>query len=433
MASTRISGSLRALVQKSSKCPRLISAKGRNFHNTTFQSARPKPRPAPSTRLRQAQVPIPDLNPNGDKSEIDSFLQRCTNLAEEIKAISISSATAFEFLRAFNEHGQNPPVKYIRSLCERFGVSPSNIFALAIIVNREGPGQGQIIARSLLNAAASLGDPSAAIHAMHSNTMDTRAQNPLYYREMQAHLAGFVKEDSNPLGLVAAGNLNEKQGKNDIALKLYERAIVLAQVPENNTMPESSVGLGGTPLLQAYIALARVKNSALKDKEGARAAYEKAAELDSPDAYYHLALLMDNHASDQYRDHLLIAASSGYTQAAYRLGLYYLQLKDSDTSSKTALGKNQDERERLALEWFDLGAAANDKNSIINVILLCKLRSLHVKSQAWLFKIKSSRHLSQDPVIAEIQRMWEDKNCDLEDFRIFLDQYNKDATKTRPD
>lgn len=124
---------------------------------------------------------------------------------------------------------------------------------------------------------------------------------------------------------------------------------------------------------------------ALNDKDGAKAAFEKAAkELDEPSAYFYLSKLQEP-GSSQEQVYLLKAASSGIVEAWHNLGALEMAKQKESTTKKTTLADFG-----MAYEWFQVAAADGFGLSMLNLALMCKSVGKIEEGIKWLEKAEEN-------------------------------------------
>jgi len=320
-------------------------------------------------------------------------------------------------------------------------IGPLTLTLLARILIRSSSKYHRGVARRLLFSASALNEPTATLQLVSEGLGKSDLANP-QLEEPLRRLSTLGKTNKNPSAMILLGQILERQGKADKALDFYEEVVNTKNDRYGGAEDEDS------NIAQAWLALGRIKAQG-RDLAGAKAALKKAAlEFDDPTAYFYMARFRDPK-SDDYLLYNLKAASSGISEAAHNLGIFYLQRSKSDqqTSSSidtrlddgrdatlgapqttsaqtlsstdsakgllrnTSNGMSLHETRTMAYEWFAVAAEGGFAPSQVNLALLLRGDGLYDDGMAWL------KHAEGHPNLgAEVERLkgkWWNKKVNL--------------------
>jgi len=187
----------------------------------------------------------------------------------------------------------------------------------------------------LLMCASQANSPTATVFAVKI----AHKQKQLRYPSVQPALNQLLKltrEGTYGPALVLQAKVYEFEGKDTLALQLYEKATRLKSfnpllgatehTAETALMGSDEVDNMDVDACDAWLAIGRIRltvGSKLHDFHKAHEAFAAAAlHYDDPDAYAYLANFEDEHTKFWMRCRLR-AAASGHVDSAYAMGLLY--------------------------------------------------------------------------------------------------------------
>ncbi|KAI9734558.1 MAG: hypothetical protein M1834_002159 [Cirrosporium novae-zelandiae] len=305
----------------------------------------------------------------------------------DIEDLRISKAVGF--LEQFVLLGPMPDLDRASSLCKEYGVSPSTLYRLALVINSSSAHQTG--GYPLIYCASALGHCGATIHIIINALSGGKLQSPRI-ASARRHLADLVKAKYRP-AMVLQGKVLESQGQLSKAIDLYFEAQKITVDPSASV--DENVGQLGkylSPGLALADALAKRSNSGDK---GIKAALEKAAlEEDEPMAYYLLSNLLQDRRSDTYRDYNLKAAQTGISMAANNLGCYYMSVSSAHSDNTL-----------LARDWFEVAAQAGIGKGQLMLAVILHGEGLITSGRAWLEKAEGDPTVTS--IARDLKKMWD--------------------------
>ncbi|MCJ1283918.1 hypothetical protein MMC26_003249 [Xylographa opegraphella] len=279
---------------------------------------------------------------------------------------------AFEKLTRYSRPGKIA----VQRLCDEHGIQPMTLTILAQILLKAGDPALFPVARELLLSASALDDEAATITLVSQAVQTERTRHP-DIAGARTHLLRLV-EAGNPAAMVLQAELLAAQGRPRQALQLCEAAML------RDSGTYTGAEAVGATMSKGWSTLAKLRKRT-GDTDGARVALEQGArEHHDPWAYYYLATAYRAPAHPDHERFLLRAAAAGISDAAHKLGRYYLGL--GSRSGGGAAGRLRPgpragpfaslrERRLLASEWFALGAEdaqsrGADESQVLLALLL---------------------------------------------------------------
>jgi TPR repeat protein len=358
----------------------------RAFYATPFVRAKPAPKRSPRVK---AGNPHPGVVRVKRTYDFEESLPPIVLLdaARKSGALVVEPDKALGFLREYHALAGKPTAGWERKLCtsEQFatiylccfsdeflehGITPSTMALLAGILRRcTGKGQ-QALAKSVMLAASELGEKSATFEII-STALRTGILHD--YRAPLQRLGLLAKKDSDPQAMTLLGKVLMAERREKEALEWFRRA----------TRPPTG-GLEYDGAGEALVNEGRIL-SQRNEREGAKAAFEKAAlELDDPSGYFYLAQLQEPGSSNQ-EVYLLKAASSGVLEAWHNLGALELEKMNKDGKKLTSLADYG-----MAREWFQVAAADGFGLSMLNMAKIYKAVGQMDEALKWLEKAEGT-------------------------------------------
>jgi tetratricopeptide (TPR) repeat protein len=256
---------------------------------------------------------------------------------------------------------------------------------LAAILKRCPSKAQKALAKGVMLAASKLGEKVATFDIIS----EALQIGSIYdYRAPLEILGTLAKKDNDPQAMTLLGKVLMAERREKEALDWFRRA----------TRPPTG-GLEFEGAGEALVNEGRLL-SKLNDRNGAKAAFEKAAlELDDPSAYFYLAQLQEPHSSTQ-QVYLLKAASAGVTEAYHNLGALELEkitTQEKKPASLDGFG--------MAREWFEVAAADGFGLSMLNMGTLCKSVGQMDDALRWLEKAEGAERVRKEATV--LKRRWE--------------------------
>jgi len=262
---------------------------------------------------------------------------------------------------------------------------PSTMALLAGILKRCHSGGQKALAKSVMLAASRLGEKAATFDIISEAL---RAGTLYEYRAPLERLGTLAKKDNDPQAMTLLGKVLMGERREKEALDWFRRAT-----------REPTGGLDFDGAGEALVSEGRIL-SQRGDRNGAKAAFEKAAlELDDPSAYFYLAQLQEPRSSNQ-QVYLLKAASSGVVEAWHNLGALELEKLNKQERKPTSLYDYG-----MAREWFQVAAAEGFGLSMINMAVICKAVGQMDKALEWLEKAEGADGVRSEATA--MKRQWE--------------------------
>jgi len=263
-------------------------------------------------------------------------------------------------------------------------ISPSTLALLAGILKRCKRAGQQALAKSAMLAASRLGEKAATFdivsEALRVGTLHE-------YRAPLERLGILAKKDNDPQAMTLLGKALMAEKREKEALDWFRRA----------TRPPTG-GLEFNGAGEALVSEGRIL-SQRNDRDGAKAAFEKAAlELDEPAAYFYLAQLQEPGSSNQ-QVYLLKAASSGVVEAWHNLGaleLEKLKVREKTPTSLDDFG--------MAREWFQVAATEGFGLSMLNMATIYRAIGQMDEALRWLEKAEGADGTAMEA--AALRRQW---------------------------
>ncbi|KAI9840351.1 MAG: hypothetical protein M1838_004088, partial [Thelocarpon superellum] len=275
------------------------------------------------------------------------------------------------------------------------GIDPADITTLAHVSNRASSSLQRLLGKRLLHSASALGDPEATIQLI-SQALRNDYLSHAEYAEPLRHLLVLVQTKRNIRAMVLLGQIRAVEGKRNEALALYQRA---AEDDANDKDDEARA--------DAWNALGR-ERLRRRDEAGAKAAFQNAADLDDPTAYFHLANCYPS-AAPEYQLYHLKAATSGIPAAAHHLGVHYEAAAHSTTEDTESASPSTKAAEniQLAKEWYTLAAQADWAPSSLQLALLLRREGKRDEGRAWLERIECRRHPELQRDVTRLLEGWD--------------------------
>ncbi|KAI9799088.1 MAG: hypothetical protein M1833_004282 [Piccolia ochrophora] len=288
--------------------------------------------------------------------------------ARQSGVFPLESGRALELLVQFQGLISTQDNSRLQQLLRDYDVQAADLTILAKILLRCSRSEQRALARQLLLRASALSDASATLQLVSEGLRVSRLSMP-ELRQPLRHLDNLARREKNPQAAYLLGSIWEKERKKPEALHLYES--VLSNEDTASTNDDKS-----RASILVALGLLRLNKG---DTAGAEEAFQKGAELDNPDAHYHLAKSKPQTSSER-QVHLLVAASAGNIEAAHDLGTTYL-LK---TEGKDLQGQMQIEARAMAYEWFSLAADADHAPSQLALASLLRDDGKLEEGMRWL-------------------------------------------------
>lgn len=262
-------------------------------------------------------------------------------------------------------------LSHIKSSSE-FDIAPSTLVLLARILNR-CPHNGQrSLARDVMLSASSLGEETATFELIEAGIRSSSLDLAAYSAPLQ-RLGILAKKEGSRRAMALLGKVLHSQQREREALEWFRKA----------TQDDSSEGLDFEGAGEALVSEGRILLG-MKDREGAAAAFRKAAlVLDDPTGYFYLSKLEEQNTSQQ-QVYLLKAASAGIVEAWHNLGsLELARIESLPEKPKTFQDYG------MAREWFQVAATDGFGLSMLNLALMCKAVGQPDDGMKWLDKAET--------------------------------------------
>ncbi|CZR61616.1 uncharacterized protein PAC_11513 [Phialocephala subalpina] len=343
----------------------------RCFHATSIPKARPAPKPSPKVRAKLG--PQPGVIRIKKTPAIEDSLPPLVLLESGRKSgvLRIEPEAALEFLRQYMQSTTKPSGTWEQKLCDEHDVDPGTLSVIGGILRRSQSKAQLILAKKVMLTASALGDKPATLEIVSEALRTGKLDD---YTAPLQQLGLLAKKDNDPQALTLLGKVYYVRRSNKEALECFRKA---------TRPPTGSLdfdGAGDALVFEGQILLAS------NDKDGAKAAFEKAAkELDEPAAYFYLSKLQEP-GSSQEQVYLLKAASSGITEAWHNLGALELAKQKGSRTKKSATLADFG----MASEWFQVAAADGFGLSMLNLALMCKSVGKIEEGMKWLEKAEEN-------------------------------------------
>ena len=216
---------------------------------------------------------------------------------------------------------------------------------MARVLLRAGDQRFRRLVADLFVAASSLDDETAILFLAEEAFKDGKPElmNMQSLQSARVHL-GRLAEAQNPSAMILLAKGKELHGKHEEALELYQEAGSLSETMTSSQYDESSSIPG-----EAWASAGRLMGKMSRVAEEQRATEKAAVMHDNPEAYYTLALKFRKPTENQYLEYMLKAAGSGIGDAAYKVGLWYLDQTGGQSSTRHIPST-------MAQEWFQVAA-----------------------------------------------------------------------------
>ncbi|PMD49573.1 HCP-like protein [Hyaloscypha bicolor E] len=356
----------------------------RDFHATPFIRARPAPKRSP--KVRATNPPAGGLRIKRTYEYEESLPPiALLNAARKSGALAVEPDQALEFLREYQALAGKSNAGWKQRLCDEHDILPSTMALLAGILKRCHSGGQKALAKSVMLAASRLGEKAATFDIIS----EALRVGTLYeYRAPLERLGTLAKKDNDPQAMTLLGKVLMAERRENEALDWFRRAT-----------REPTGGLDFDGAGEALVSEGRIL-SQRNDRNGAKAAFEKAAlELDDPSAYFYLAQLQEHRSSNQ-QVYLLKAASSGVVEAWHNLGALELEKLNTQERKPTSLDDYG-----MAREWFQVAAAEGFGLSMINMAIICKAVGQMDEALKWLEKAGGAEGVRSEAIA--LKRQWE--------------------------
>lgn len=264
-------------------------------------------------------------------------------------------------------------------------ISTSTMALLASILKR-CPNAGQrALAKSVMLAASRLGEKAATFDIISEAL---RVGTVHEYRAPLERLGILAKKENDPQAMTLLGKVFMADRREREALDWLRRA----------TRPPTG-GLEFNGAGEALVNEGRIL-SQRNDREGAKAAFEKAAlELDEPFAYFYLAQ-MQEPGSSNHQVYLLKAASSGVVEAYHNLGAIELEKITNQEKKPSSLADYG-----MAREWFEVAATDGFGLSMLNMAVIHKAVGQLDEALKWLAKAEGAEGVRNEATA--LKKQWE--------------------------
>ncbi|KAI9815431.1 MAG: hypothetical protein M1827_002564 [Pycnora praestabilis] len=324
-------------------CARCITRGGSNKSNIRFHP-RPIARPVRKARpLQDLDIPS-QAGWNDIVPPLSFFISAKSNQA--FKSSAEQARAVLVHYVSYVGKVTRPTEVQLQTLLNEHDITPGTLTLLARIVIRSPTRNHRALARRLILSACDLSEPNAVIQMVSSAIATEQLTHKDLVNPLR-RLASLADAGKNPEAMLVQGRICEREGNEGRALTYYEQALKL--ILETGT-DGNKVNEGG--IASVYLALGTLKLKQQNIPE-ATEAFRKAADLDDPEACFHLGKLQPEGSKDHERL-LLKAAASGIIPAADSIGVFYhsrsLQAPMSSSSAK------QDRR--MAREWHTMSASA---------------------------------------------------------------------------
>lgn len=249
-------------------------------------------------------------------------------------------------------------------------IDPATVGTLAGILRRSTNKAQQSFAKRVMLTASALGNNSSTFEIISSAIRLGKLHE---YPAPLQRVGILAKKNNDPQAWTLLGQVYLARRANSEALDCFRKA----------TRPPTG-GLGFYGAGDALVNEGRILLG-LNDKDGAKAAFEKAAlELDDPSAYFYLSKHQEP-GSKKEQVYLLKAASSGIAEAWHNLGARELE-KQKGAPTKPA----KVEDFGMAYEWFQVAATDGFGLSMLNLALMCKSVGNIEEGLKWLAKAEDN-------------------------------------------
>ncbi|XMA19632.1 hypothetical protein WAI453_012423 [Rhynchosporium graminicola] len=283
------------------------------------------------------------------------------NTAYDSGALHITPEKAMEFFREFLTADMVNSPGWQRRVCLNNDIDPCTLGLLAgILENCEDAAQRRF-GGNLLAIAAKFGDRAANLKRVHQANKTGQLR---LVPDALAQVGLMAKKGDDPQAMTLLGMVCFSQGKEVQALEWLRKATA------------GSLDFHGAA--DALVLQGRIL--AAKDKEAARAAFQRAAtELNDPEAYFRLGALTKPNSEAQH-EHLLQAASSGILEACHNLGMIHVSKFGTETNM-TSLDDYE-----LARDWTLIAAEGGFGLSMLNMAQMCRSVGERKEGMRWLQK-----------------------------------------------
>ena len=329
-------------------------------------------RRAPSVRRAQAQQhgKRPDQSAQAQDQTEALPPRALLSSARSSGVLSLSPEQSLGFLRDYLSLGPTPGVDVVKKLCHDRGLDPRAVTLLAHVANRSPRAAQRLLGRRLLFSASALADAGATTQLVSQALRTSQLTRP-EFKDARRHLDQLAHDDDrHPQAMLLRGQIHEDQAEIAQALALYQRAAACSGDADGADLTRAD----------AWIALGLLRRRS-DDASAARQAFQKAADLDEPLAFFHLANTYAPSSSD-YLVLQLKCASSGIPAAAHNVAAFYEDLAGvaEDTTRSAAAATNL----AWAREWYSVSATAGLPLSMIRLALLLRREGKVEDGKAWL-------------------------------------------------